>query len=229
MKIEVYSDIHCPFCYLGKRRLEQDLQAMPGGDKVEVLYRGYVLDKNMAKNPGKNVYQSQADRKGMAVADIQSAYENIAKTGLNFGLSYNMDDIVPTNTIDGLALAQYAQTKGLQSEVMEKLYEAYYVTGDHLGELDTLVRIGVEVGLKEAEIREALSSGIYQAIVLKDDASARSQKFEGIPYFIVNGKQAFFGSDQTAKVVEALVNGPTPKLQEIKPPSQLACENGVCG
>jgi len=228
MKIEVYSDIHCPFCYLGKRRLEQNLAAMPGGDKVEVLYRGYVLDKNAVKNSGKDVYQSQADRKGVPVENIKTAYGNIAKQGADFGLVYNMDAIIPTNTIDALALVQFAQTKGLQSKMIETLYEAYYTNGENLGELEVLVRLGAELGLDGAEIKEALASGTYQDIVLKDDAFARDKKIDGIPYFVVNGEQEFFGSDQTDKIVDYLLNGTKPQLKEIKPPSGMVCEDGVC-
>ncbi|MCL1949519.1 MAG: DsbA family oxidoreductase [Turicibacter sp.] len=224
MKIEIYSDIHCPFCYLGKRRLELDLANMPGGDQVEILYRAYVLDPNAPKFSGKSVYQAQADRKGMPVEEIEAAYRNIAEQGKAYGLNYNMDAIIPTNTIDALALVQFAQESELQSTVMEKLYEAYYTDGENISDQEVLKRIATESGLDGSLVADVLNSGKYQQKVREDDAQIRQQKIEGIPYFIVNGTHKFFGSDQIAKVVEAL----RPKLQEIKPSSGMVCEGGIC-
>lgn len=229
MKIEIYSDIHCPFCYLGKRRLELDLAKLPNGDKVEILYRGYVLDPKAEKVQNRSVYEAQAVRKGMEASVIEANYQNIAEQGKEYGMNCNMDAVVPTNTIDALALVQFAQTKGLQSLVMEKLYEAYYVNGKNISDWDQLVQIGLEAGLSASEIREALGSGLYQEIVLNDDKFARAKKIEGIPYFVVNGQHEFFGSTEMAKVVECLQKGMRPKLQEIKPPSDMACKDGACG
>ena len=228
MKIEIYSDIHCPFCYLGKRRLEQDLKKMPDGDKVEILYRAYVLDPHAEKFSGKTVYQAQGDRKGMDASKIEANYRTIAEQGKGFGLEFNMDAIIPTNTIDALALVQFAQMKGLQNQVMEKLYAAYYTHGENVSDVPVLERIAGEAGLDILETREALNSGTYQERVLTDDKNIRAQKIEGIPYFIVNGKQAFFGSTATGEIVEYLLEGNKPLIKEIKPPSGMVCEDGIC-
>src|SRR5699024_9628121 len=124
MKIEVWSDFVCPFCYIGKCRLEHALDQFPHKDDVEIEYRSYALDPNAEKNPGKSIHELMAEKFGTEVEKAIQQNEQIGNQAEEVGLVYNFDTMQHTNTVDAHRVAQYAETKGIGVEITERLMKA---------------------------------------------------------------------------------------------------------
>ena len=194
MKIEVWSDFGCPFCYIGKRRLERALESFSHRDEIELVYRSFELDPGAPKDTESSIHELLAVKYGLSLEQAKESNRNVAQQAQTEGLTYNFDTIIPTNTFDAHRLAHYAGEQGKAKEMTERLFRAYFTDSLHIGDRDTLVRLAEEVGLDGATAREVLEQNTYADAVREDENEARRLGIRGVPFFVLRGKYAVSGA-----------------------------------
>ncbi|WP_108670911.1 DsbA family oxidoreductase [Peribacillus acanthi] len=226
MKIEVWSDFVCPFCYIGKRRLEMALANFPNKEDVEVEFKSFELDSNAPKNSEVHINEALAKKYGMSVEDAKRANDGLKKQAATVGLDFNFDNMKPTNTFDAHRLTKYAKTVGKEKELTEKLLAAYFTESKNLGNQETLLDICESVGLVRSSALAVLhNESEFANDVRIDQAIAGQYGIRGVPYFIINQKYAISGAQPTETFISALQKvwdeeNSQPILQE------LSSENG---
>jgi len=206
MKVEVWSDIMCPFCYIGKRNYEAALKQFADSNRIEIEWKSFQLDPTIPGNPENknNVYKYLADRKGMSEAQSRKMHDNVVEMAKQVGLNYNFDNAVIANSFDAHKMIQLAKTKGLGDEAEERLFRAYFIEGMDFGDIPTLVKIGQEIGLESTEIEAALLSDDFAYKVKSDVAEAAQLGIQGVPFFVFNRKYAISGAQPTESFLETM-------------------------
>lgn len=206
MQVEVWSDIMCPFCYIGKRHYERALEQFPNKDNVEIIWKSYQLDPTIPEHFEKktNVYEYLAERKGMSLEQSKQLHDNVLQMAKNAGLDYHFEKAVVANSFKAHRLIQLAKTKGAGDQAEERLFSAYFVEGKDLGETKTLIELGKEIGLTEAEVNEALMNDEYAYQVKQDIQEAESIGVRGVPFFVFNRRYAISGAQPTEAFSESL-------------------------
>ena len=194
MKIEVWSDFVCPFCYIGKRRLEMALNEFEHKEEVEVVFKSFELDPRSKKKFDESIHEIIAKKYGISVDQAKASNDQIAAQAREIGLNYNFDDIKPTNTFDAHRLSHYAKTEGKMNELSERILKAYFVETMDISNYEVLTKLAEEVGLNGAKALEVLETETYAAEVRKDEAEASKLNITGVPYFVFNNKYAVSGA-----------------------------------
>ncbi|PLR77068.1 disulfide bond formation protein DsbA [Bacillus sp. V3-13] len=236
MKIEVWSDFVCPFCYIGKRRLEAALAQFPHKDQVEIEYKSFELDANAPKNSGKSIHESLAAKYGMSVEEAKQANANVGQQAASAGLTFNFDTMKPTNTFDAHRLAKFAKYHGKEAEVTEKLLYAYFTESKDLSNFETLADIAEAAGLDRQEAVNALQDqNAFANEVRIDESIAQQYGIRGVPYFVINSKYAISGAQPAETFTSALQKvweeeNPAPKLQDLSADGadDAFCADGSC-
>ena len=228
MKVEIWSDIVCPFCYIGKRRFEQALQQFAHADAVEVVWRSFELTPDYRPVPGRSVHESLAEKKGISTAKAKEMSDYMAALAQEVGLKYDFDNAVPTNTFLGHQLIHFAATHGRQGEAKERLMAAYYLEGQDLNEIDTLARLAAEIGLDADEARAALVAGTYAEAVRYDEYQAQQINVRGVPFFVFEDKYAVSGA-QPAELFAEVLAKVWNEAQPAKPAPVLVADGAACG
>lgn len=222
MKVEIWSDIVCPFCYIGKRKFEAALNKFEAKEQVEIVWRSFQLDPDMEVIPGQSVHQYLASRKGVSVDKGKQMNEYMTNAAREVGLEYNFDKAIINNTLDAHRLLHLGKKKGVQNEVKEKLFAAYYTHGKDIADPEVLVEIGESVGLSGAEIRTMLQSDEYIDKVRYDQHVAEEIGATGVPFYVFNNKYAVAGA-QPAEVFAEVLN----KIWDEEKPNIIAGEAGA--
>lgn len=204
MKVEIWSDIACPFCYIGKRRFEAALNRFPGKSDVEIVYRSFELDPSAPPDVDFDVHDMLSQKYGMPREQAVANNRNLSTQAKEIGLDMNFDNIVLTNTFDAHRLSHLAAKHGKMGETIDRLYQAYFTNGEHVGDRDTLLKIAEEIGLDRQETAEALSGGDYADNVRADEQEAAALSIRGVPYFVINRKYAVSGAQPTELFLQAL-------------------------
>jgi predicted DsbA family dithiol-disulfide isomerase len=206
MKVEVWSDIMCPFCYIGKRNCESALKQFDGRDKVEIEWHSFQLDPTIPQkiDVKENVNEYLAKIKGISYEQSAKMHERLVETAKNAGLDYRFDKAIVANSFDAHRLIQLAKTKGLGDDAEEKLFHAYFTEGRDFGDHATLIAIGKELGLGESEVRNALTSEEFAAKVEKDIEEAGEIGIRGVPFFVFDRKYAVSGAQPPEYFLQAL-------------------------
>ncbi|GAB3316600.1 protein disulfide isomerase FrnE [Hymenobacter humi] len=228
MKVEIWSDIVCPFCYIGKRRFEEALEKFPHADQVEVVWRSFELTPDYQPVPGRSVYESLAEKKGIPVAQAQEMSDYMAGMAKEVGLTYDFDNAVPTNTFLGHQLIHLAAKHGKQGEAKERLMAGYYLQGQNLNDLDTLVKLATEIGLDAEEARTALTNGTYAEAVRYDEYQAQQINVRGVPFFVFEDKYAVSGAQPTELFNEVL-DKVWDETKPAKPAPVMVADGPACG
>jgi len=230
MKVEVWSDIMCPFCYIGKRHYESALSQFEDGDHVEIEWHSYQLDPTIPKNISskENVYQWPADKKGISYEQSAKMHERVIEMAKNAGLDFRFDKAIVANSFDAHRLIQLAKTKGLGDAAEERLFRAYFTEGKDFGDHDILMSIGKEIGLSEDDIKSALVSDAYAEKVERDIKEASQIGVQGVPFFVFDRKYAVSGAQPPEYFLQAL-NQSFGEWKKANPDTELApAEGAVC-
>ncbi len=195
--IDVWSDIACPWCYIGKRNLETGLAAASDdadAPQVEIVYHSFELSPDTPVDFVGGEADYLAQHKGISAAQAHQMLERVTGVAAEAGLQYRFDILQHTNTVKAHELLHYAKDQGVQLEVAERLMSAYFLEGRHVGRIDDLVELAGESGLDEAEAREALDSARYLPAVRADQAQATAYGINGVPFFVIDGKYGVSGA-----------------------------------
>lgn len=204
MKIEVWSDFVCPFCYIGKRKLEQALDQFPHREQVKIVYKSYQLDPDAQHDPNLDFYETFSKLKGMPIDQVKTMNEQVGKQAALVGLTYNFDTMKYPNTFDAHRVAQYAEKKGKGEEVTERFLYAHFTESKLLSDADTLIELAVELGLNQEEVKEVVETNKYANKVREDIDLARQLGVQGVPFFVFNEKYAASGAQPTETFLNAL-------------------------
>ncbi|MGE7636151.1 DsbA family oxidoreductase [Bacillus paramycoides] len=236
MKIEVWSDFVCPFCYIGKRRLEMALEQFPHRDDVQVEFKSFELDPNTPIYSGTSISEVIAAKYGISVEEANRNNIQIGNHAASIGLSFNFEEMKPTNTFDAHRLAKFAKNQGKEKEITENLLFAYFTESRNLSDAETLSTIAETSGLDKKEALNVINNkNAYANEVRIDEAIAQQYKITGVPYFIVNQKYAISGAQPLETFVGALQQvweeenpKPEPQKLSINSTTDAYCTDGSC-
>ena len=224
MKVEIWSDVVCPFCYIGKRKFEKALEGFGAKDKVEIEWKSFQLDPDMKPIPGQSVHEYLGKRKGGTTADGKKMNDHMAAVAKQVGLEYNFDQAIINNTLSAHRLLHFAKEHGVQNVLKERLFRAYYTEGKDIADTDTLVELAAETGLDATEARKALAENRFEDAVQADQHLAYQIGVQGVPFFVFNNKYAVSGAqspDVFAQVLEKV-------WEEEKPTIVVESGEGFC-
>jgi len=207
MNVEIWSDIACPWCYVGKRRFEAALAAFEHRDEVQVAWRSFELDPGAPPERERSGPEHLADKYGMTVEQARARQAQLAELAAGDGLDMRFDRTRGANTFDGHRLLQLAGAHGLQGEMKERLLRAHHTEGELVSDQDTLARLAAEVGLPEAGVRDALAGDRFAAEVRDDERTASALGISAVPCFVVERSLAVSGAQSPEVLGELLRRG----------------------
>ncbi len=186
MRVEIWSDVVCPWCYVGKRRFEAALRRFDHRREVEVSWRAFELDPAAPPRRQRDYPGHLAAKYGVSIAEAQAMIDRMTETAAAAGLDFRFDIAQPGNTFDAHRLAHLAADHGLQDAMVERLFSATFTEGRAIGEHDVLVRLATEVGLDSGEVATALASDAYASAVRADEDEAAAMGIHAVPFFVVD-------------------------------------------
>ena len=227
LRIDVWSDIACPWCYVGKRRLERALHEFPHENQVEVLWHAFELDPGAPKERDPSVSHAEriAKKYGISTEQAQRNSDRLRDVARGEGLAFDFEHLRSGNTFDAHRIVQLAHHRGRQAQVKERLLKAYLEEGALMSDHGTLVRLAVEAGLDEREVADVLASDQYGRDVRIEEAQARELGITGVPCFVFDGRLAVSG----AQSPEVLLNALHQAWTEREPVAADLPEGAVCG
>jgi len=204
MKVEIWSDVVCPFCYVGKRRFEKALATFPNADEVEVVWRSFQLDPDAPRRSPGTLEERLAAKYGLSLEQARQMNANVVAMSEGEGLKVRLDLAKPGNTFDAHRLIHLADHHGLQAEAKERLLQAYWVEGRAIGEPDTLIDLAEDLGLGAGEVRAMLEGDAYAAAVRDDEDQARAFGIQGVPFFVLDRAYGVSGAQEVSVFERAL-------------------------
>lgn len=205
MKITIWSDFVCPFCYIGATHLEQALEKFEHADKVSVEYKSFQLEPDAEYEPEKSFMQAMADRKGTSVEEMQKMNDQVDEMAKKAGLNYNYDDMKLTDTYPAHRVFQYAKEEGKGYEYFDEFYQAYFLNGELISDPEVIVKLSKTAGLSEETVRNILENEeTYDYEVKEDVRQAAQVGARGVPFFVFNNKYAVSGAQPVEVFEQAL-------------------------
>ncbi len=207
MNVEIWSDIACPWCYIGKRHFEAALAEFEHAAQVEVTWRSFELDPSApAEVPGQSV-ELIARKYGLSHEQAQAAEDRIAQTAASAGLDYHLERARMGSTFDAHRLVHLAKEHGLQDAMKERMFRARFIDGELMSDSDTLLAAAVEVGLPEDEVRSTLASDRFADAVRADEQTAHELGISGVPMFVVDRQFGASGAQPPELLLGLLRHG----------------------
>jgi predicted DsbA family dithiol-disulfide isomerase len=204
MTIDIWSDIVCPWCYIGKRRFEQALSRFAHRDQVQVLWRSFELDPHApCRSPG-TLNDVLARKLGVSLAQAATMNAQVSALAAKEGLDYRLDRAKHGNTFDAHRLIHLAASRGLQAEAKERLLRAYFTDGLPISDGETLITIGSEIGLPAEDVRTMLESDAYAADVRADERRTAALGISGVPFYVIDERYGVSGAQDPAVFLGAL-------------------------
>lgn len=204
IRLEIWSNVVCPFCYIGKRHLEAALKQFKGHDRVQVVWKSFELDRNAERGRNTSVYEMLSKKYGMSLEEARQSTVQVARRAAAVGLRIDFDRVVPANSFDAHRLAHLAAKHGLQDAAHERLFAAHFTEGLRIDDLETLRRIGLELSLDPEEVRKVLEGDAYASDVRQEEKEAYSLGVRGVPFFLFNRTNVISGAQPVELFTEAL-------------------------
>lgn len=204
MRVEIWSDVVCPWCYIGKRRLERALEQYEHADEVDIVWRSFQLDPSVPRGTRVPVPQMLATKYGRTPDEVRAMNAQVTALAAEEGLDYHLDRSIMVNTLDAHRLTHLAASHGLGGQAHERLLRAQLVEGQTLDDPETLIQLGTEIGLPEDEIRAAVTSDAYQSEVDADIRDGHRLGVSGVPFFALNRTYAVSGAQSAEIFLSAL-------------------------
>lgn len=231
MKVEIWSDVVCPWCYIGKRRIEAALDGFEHADEVEVVYRSFELDPSAPAVGTEPVLDSLARKYGVDADGARQMMSRVSEVAAEEGLEFDYDHATHTKTVDAHRLLHLALDDGgprLQGELKEALLAAYFTRGESMGDPAVLRKVAAEVGLDAGAVDRVLDSSDYADAVHADIAQARAYGVTGVPFFVVDERYGVAGA-QPADVLTQVIEQAWAESRPTLTMASSATADGVCG
>jgi len=204
MKVEIWSDIVCPFCYIAKRNFERALGRFEHRAHVAIIWKSFQLNRHLVTTPGKNLDEYLAEIKGCTLSHAREMNNHVTLLAEKAGLEYNLDRAVVANSFNAHRLMHLAEKSGCQDQLAELLFKAYFTDGKNIADRETLVSIGSEAGIEKGKITRVLEGNDFSEQVAEDMSEARQYRIHGVPHFILNGSIAVSGAQDPEVFLDAL-------------------------
>ncbi|QED37705.1 DsbA family oxidoreductase [Antarcticibacterium arcticum] len=204
MEIKIWSDVRCPFCYIGKRKFEAALENFDDKDKVKIVWKSFQLDPTLKTDTSGSTLDYFVKTKGVSEAQARQMFSGAQNMANEVGIVLNIEDGVPANSFLAHRLIQMAKSKGLGNEIEEALFKAHFEETKNIDDLTELVKIAISIGLDGGEVKETLESDAYSYDVKQDEMEARNIGVRGVPFFVFDNKYAISGAQPTEAFLETL-------------------------
>lgn len=204
MKVEIWSDYQCPFCYIGKRRFEKAVNQFAQGNEIEVEFKSFELQPDAERDIKMSQDEMLMKKYNMSAEQVKTSNDNLTAQAKAEGLDYHLDKTILTNTLDAHRLMQFAEAKGKGKEMNERLFFAQFTESKHLGDQETLATLAEEVGLDKQETADMLASKLYTAEVRTDEQEASLLGVSGVPFFVIDRKYGISGAQPTEVFLQTL-------------------------
>ena len=202
LRVDIWSDVQCPWCYIGKRKFERGVEIF--GDDVEVEFHSFELAPDTPVDYDGTPAQYLSERKGIPLDQVDQMLRNVTDIAASVGLEYDFDSVHQTNTVLAHELLHYAKAHDRQQEMKERLLSAYFVEGRHVGHVDDLVALAADIGLDANDVRHALTSHTYRDAVAADMAHARAYGINGVPFYVIDGRYGVSGAQDPQVFADVL-------------------------
>ena len=212
IKVDIWSDVQCPWCYIGKRKFE-DGAAQFGGE-VEVEYHSFELAPDTPVDFDGTPKDYLSQRKGIPLDQVDVMLDRVVGIAKSVGLDYDYDHVHQTNTVKAHELLHFAKSKGVQLEMKEALLKAYFIDGGHVGRIEDLAELATTVGLDRDEVVAVLEAQTYLADVKADVAQAEAYGIQGVPFFVIDGKYGVSGAQEAAAFANVLEQARSERAEE---------------
>ncbi|WP_342645155.1 DsbA family oxidoreductase [Mucilaginibacter sp. CSA2-8R] len=204
MKVQIWSDVQCPFCYIGKRRFEEALSSFEHSSEIEIEWKSFLLNPTLKTDPTISVYQSLSDSKGWQMDYARQVTDQVTEMAAQVGLTYNFDRAVVANSFNAHRLSHLAKKYDKGDALEEQLFKAYFTEGKNIDDAEMLTEIGLSVGLDEAEVKQTLATNAYSDDVHRDVYEAQTLNIRGVPFFVVDNQYAVSGAQPTEVFLNTL-------------------------
>ena len=204
IRVDIFSDIACPWCFIGKRRFEQGVEAFEYSDNVDVYWHSYQLDPSLPQNYDGSEAEYLSKMKGLGQEQVSQMLDHVTAQAAGEGLDYDFANLKVANSFTALRVLEHAKQHGAGSEMKEALLSAHFEKGLNTGDEETLLKLAGTLGLDAEELRAKLASGAYAEEVNADIAQARELGISGVPFFIIDGKYGISGAQPAEVFADAL-------------------------
>jgi predicted DsbA family dithiol-disulfide isomerase len=228
MQVEVWSDVVCPWCYIGKRKLETALSRFPHADQVEVVWRSFQLDPSIPEGHTEATLPALAAKYGRSVEEMAQMQQRVEQVAAGEGLEYHLADGVSGNTLRAHELLHLAAERGLGGAMKERLLHAHFTEQRSVFDVDSLVALAVEVGLDADEARAALADRRYLPAVREDIDTARALGATGVPFFVVDRTYGAAGAQPAEVLLQLLERAWADTHPLVTVPAADGCDDGTC-
>ncbi len=202
VKVDIWSDVQCPWCYIGKRRFEAAIES--SGIAVDIEYHSFELAPDTPVEYEGTPTQFLSERKGLAMPQVEEMLTRVTDIATSLGLDYDYEHIHQTNTVKAHELLHYAKARGRQLEMKERLLDAYFVRTEHVGRIEDLADIAASIGFDRDEVVSALESSEYLPAVKADMEVAMQYGIQGVPFFVIDGKYGVSGAQESETFANVL-------------------------
>lgn len=204
MKIEIWSDVMCPFCYIGKNNFEQALEKLPFKNEVEVEWKSFQLDPTLDPVQSQNTIEYFKEKKGFPAEQAAQMIGQVAQMGKGAGIDFNFEKALIINTFNAHKLLHLAKKYGKANEMEEVLFKAHFTDGKNVGDIEELISLADDLGIDKDEARQALVSDQFDYEINQDIQEARNNGISSVPFFVLNGKYAVSGAQPAEVFADAL-------------------------
>ena len=229
MEIKIWSDIRCPFCYIGKRKFEKALDRFSHKGQEKVIWKSFELDPDLATNTTLNAAEHLSEVKGISKTEAEGMQKYVANIAKEIGIHFNSDESVVANSFNAHRLIQFAKSVGRADDAEEALFKAFFVDGKNIDDIPTLIETGVAAGLDKEKLQHIYQSEDFKNEVRSDEREARNLGINGVPFFVFNNKYAVSGAQSPETFLEVLEQS-WKEFAEEKPAfivtEGLSCEPG---
>ncbi|HXR85100.1 MAG TPA: DsbA family oxidoreductase [Hanamia sp.] len=233
MKVDIWSDVRCPFCYIGKRKFEKALEKFPEKNNIEVEWHSFELDPTLITNAKENHVEHLSQAKGISKEQVDEMHDYVNKMAKEVGLDFHFDKVVVANSFNAHRLIQLAKIKGVSNEAEEALFKAHFVEGKNIDDAETLMNIGISIGLDKNELKKMVDSGEFSKQVRQDEQQAQLFGINGVPFFVLNNRYGVSGA-QSPQVFLQTLNQAWDDFEKEKKPliiteGEICTTDGNCG
>lgn len=219
MKVEIWSDVMCPFCYIGKRNFEAALEHFPGKNDVNVEWKSFQLNPDIETDPKKSVNEYLAEHKGITLDHAKKLNDRVTSMAADVGLRYDFDKAIVANSFDAHRLSHFAKQQGKQNAMEERLFKAYFTEGKNTADHETLTALADEIGLDAAAVRAVLNSNQFADDVVKDIYEAQQVGARGVPFYVFDNRYAVSGAQPERLFSQVLEKAFAEQSRDIKHPT----------
>ncbi|KFE99053.1 DsbA family oxidoreductase [Chryseobacterium luteum] len=204
MKIEIWSDVMCPFCYIGKNNFEQALEKLPFKNEVEIEWKSFQLDPTLDASKPQSTIEYFKEKKGFPAEQASQMIAQVAQMGKGAGIDFNFEKALVINTFAAHKLLHLAKKHGKSSEMEEALFKAHFTDGKNVGDVEELISLAEKTGIDNDEARRALTSDEFNYEINQDIQEAKNNGISSVPFFVLNGKYAVSGAQPAEVFADAL-------------------------